>query len=293
LEDGHDTAHVKGDNETLTTDGSSLPRRKIVICYFRDHNGEMVVNALLNAGFDVLLFDNGYFKDMVNDPSRYGVKWVIHDREEQRRIQNLDVTDDNNHRQLRDEVPPTQQEPNTSHRLGEIIATRVDKTGPRLIRVMDRSLVVPLMHVADGVASSAGSQLMSECIYSHMPLLALYLERDDEQKLNVALSRHAGQGHKAEVFGTSFETLAVGLKANNSSNFQSPTLEELKRFVQAAKKSRVSETVYRNLDTLGKHNVSSGHEDADYVDEDPIQGPFQGLPDAAAIILEIIKQVVS
>jgi hypothetical protein len=40
----------------------------------------------LNAGFDVLLFDNGYFKDMVNDPNRYGVKWVVQDRDELRTI---------------------------------------------------------------------------------------------------------------------------------------------------------------------------------------------------------------
>jgi hypothetical protein len=258
----------------------------------------MVVKALLNAGFDVLLFDNGYFKDMVNDPNRYGVKWVVRDRDEKRRIQLLGVSEENRPWRLQDQTA-TQPEDPPHRRLQETIITSNndnENDDPRLIRVMDRSLFVPLMHIADGVASSAGSQLMSECIYSHMPLLALYLEQDDEQKLNVELGRHAGACHKSQVFGTSFESLAIGLKGTNHTTSTSPTLEELKKFVQQVKSSRVSETFYRLSDTLGTNvNVTASSQPDDELllsgfassNEDP----FHGLPDAAAIIMEIIKQV--
>ena len=272
-------------------------RRKLVICYFRDHNGEMVVKALLDAGFDVLLFDNGYFKDMVNDPNRYGVKWVVRDRDEHRRNELLGISGESQKRRLlQDQWEVTTTHVNETQRrfLQETILTS-GTDGPRLIRVMDRSLFVPLMHVADGVASSAGSQLMSECIYSHMPLLALYLEQDDEQKLNVQLSRQvSGACHKTQVFGTSFETLAVGLKGTNITSSNSPTLLELKKFVREVKLSRVSETLYQYFDTLGQNvNVSSLPKDELPTDVSVNEDPFHGLPDAAAIIMEIIKQVTN
>jgi hypothetical protein len=141
--------------------------------------------------------------------------------------------------------------PNYNHNQEEAIpdaSLTSNNDGPRLIRaVMDRSLFVPLMHIADGAASSAGSQLMSECIYSHMPLLALYLEQDDEQRLNVELGRHTGAFHKSQVFGTSFESLTIGLKGMNHTTSNSPTLEELKKFVQEVKSSRVIEVRTRLL----------------------------------------------
>ena len=61
---------------------------------------------------------------------------------------------------------------------------------PRIIRVTDMSLFVPLLSIADGVASSAGSQLISECIYSGTPILSLYRANDDEQMLNVMIYRY-------------------------------------------------------------------------------------------------------
>jgi hypothetical protein len=311
LVDG-ETPPVSDTNRSNATKTSVSPRdkrRKLVICYFRDHNGEIVVKALLNAGFDVLLFDNGYYKDMVNDPNRYGVKWVVHDREEQRRIQLLDAADTNNasatdHRNLRERQPQAHDqkfdEEDTQRWLQDFRSTNVGD-GPRLISVMDRSLFVPLMHVADGVASSAGSQLMSECIFSHMPLLAMYLERDDEQKLNVELTRHPGPCHKSQVFGTSFESLAVGLKGTNITHASSPTLQDMKRFVQEVQSSRVSETFYQSYHELGSSRNATSPEQQEPMQQEPKQqevpaadseDPFESLPDAAEIILEIIKQVV-
>jgi hypothetical protein len=281
----HNTSNVKPEKQPQP------PRRKLVICYFRDRNGEIVVRALLDAGFDVLLFDNGYNKDMASDPSRYGVKWIVanHEKERQRHIRSgedrrmLSHVDNNFDSSRQGRRSLTEHEQNV---------------GPKLIRVQDRSLFVPLMHVADGVASSAGSQLMSECIYSHMPLYALYKEADDEQRLNVELSHHMDAPcHRPLVFGTSFESLTYALRTNvtqyATQHSRSPILESLASFIKEVQSSKVSETFYRNVDLISSGvgmNVSAFEQDkvAGIDDEDP----FRGLPDAAAIIMEIVKQVI-
>jgi hypothetical protein len=282
----------KQSNSTSTT-GSST-RRKLVICYFRDHNGEMVVQALLDSGFDVLLFDNGYYKDMQNDPTRYGVKWIVHDREEERKKQRLDTRNEVHKASVYD-IGAEQDHEMSRKMAGDTILG--DEHSPRLIRVMDRSLFVPLMHIADGVASSAGSQLMSECIYADMPLLALYLEGDEEQRLNVELSRRPGICHRPKVCGTSFESLATGLKTTNiTSSVTTPNLAELKRFVTQVRSSRVSDTFYRYRDSITEDSSVPDQPNSESQESPSSTGgedPFQGLPDAGAIILEIIKQVVN
>jgi hypothetical protein len=273
----------------------SFSHRKLVICYFRDSNGEHVVQALLEADFDVLLFDTVYSKEMANNPNRYGVKWIVKDRDQERTKHIRSETDRRRLLQVEDiNISP-----------GSNVKTKTGD-GPKLIRVMDRSLFVPLMHVADGVASSAGSQLMSECIYSHMPLLALYTEEDDEQRLNVELSHHIDAPcHRPLVFGNSFESLTYALKSNETlfetNHRRSPILESLKGFVREVKSSSVSDTYYRNAHLFGdgtsknetgqqisfiKHDWNETGKNLDEED------PFRGLPDAAAIILEIVKQVV-
>lgn len=50
------------------------------------------------------------------------------------------------------------------------------------------------------VVASAGSQLISECVLSGIPIFALYKKRDDEQRINVFMLRKTGIGD-----GTSFE----------------------------------------------------------------------------------------
>ncbi len=318
-----------GSTNKTATNGT---HRKLVICYFRDHNGEHLVQALLDADFDVLLFETGYTKDMANNPYRYGAKWIIEDkfRDEERekytpggnganldasrlREQNLEDVDhdglsnsNKNHKTLKNNSSLTIE----GHGF-EVRITRAD--GPKLIRVMDRSLFVPLMHVADGVASSAGSQLMSECIYSHMPLLAMFKEDDTEQRLNVELSHHVNAPcHRPLVFGNSFESLTLALQFNHSStrtndfSRKSDALKSFRDFVQEVRSSSVSDTFFRNVRLLDENNIQAkksiemtsknmGEQifaledsDSDLDEEDP----FRGLPDAAAIILEIIKQVV-
>lgn len=274
-------------------------RRKIVISYFRDHNGHRIQRALLEAGFDVLNFDNGYSKEEYRDPNRYGAKWIVDPNEDvQRRRHRLRIFGSaaatspktsskkvalHDHRRNTDSSIQTTMTPNQNQsRRGRRLTTTTStfqeesslSAAPRLIRVMDRSLFVPLMHVADGVVSSAGSQLMSECIYSDMPLLALYLARDDEQRLNVELSHHdestCAHAHQI-VFGSSLEDLLKSgalllsnATATTSSSLSTKTsglrgllrqvssLDDARRefvkFLESVRASPISQAYYDDLD---------------------------------------------
>jgi hypothetical protein len=311
------TALASGSKNTtsVVTEQILVPpknRRRVVICYFRDRNGAAITQALLNAGFDVLLFDQGYVKSMDKDPDRYGAKWIIrHDRKreqmrqltlngeeeeeegsnEQREKTNNNDVNGQRRRLLLEETDAEDEMEQIRHQLEE----KPPGEKPRLIRVMDRSLFAPLMNVADGVASSAGSQLMSECIFSQMPLLAFYLEHDDEQRLNVELSRHC---QKPQVFGASFESFRSAIASNGNRNYlrgtdprhsnKSFAMQEMDKFIRVVQASRVSEAFYNQSSggNMTKPLSIPRPEDAD-------DGPFRGLPHAAAILLEIIKQVES
>ena len=360
-----------GVNQNSTTTTTSTPvvlvppkrRRKVVICYFRDRNGDVVVEALLDAGFDVLLFDNGYMKGRpwIDDPNRYGAQWIVDNEQRDAQWNELqrshgfggDNGDDRSRksvrrrarRRLSEESETTATDSLSSHHHHRSLkatsaATTVvddqdddddDDDKPRLIRVTDRSLFTPLMHVADGVASSAGSQLMSECIYSNMPLLALYLEHDDEQRLNVELSKDCKNPH---VFGTSFETFRTTIPAlfrrhktqTTSQPIQSKTKawQEFHSFMKSVEQSQTSQAFYdqysddsgsRSSSSSSIQSVSSAgtnptnatnvlfveeqqqhppHPD-DNLEKNPQNeeepNAFVGLPDAAEIILEILKKV--
>jgi hypothetical protein len=185
---------------------ASRQRRKLVISYFRDRNGQAVIDELLKAGFDVLL--------MVGNPK---------------------------------DSPFDGRQLETSAEEGN---------APRLIQVMDRELLVPLMHVADGVASSAGSQLTTECIHSDIPLLAFYKQNDDEQHLNVELSRLCDK--KTQMYGTSFESMALSETSQNSFAKQ-----EMDRFVEAVRSSRISEMYYNHLEGGNPVTIAIVHDDTD------------------------------
>jgi hypothetical protein len=347
------------DQQTTTTtlkQKFSIPptkRRKVVICYFRDRNGGAVVDALLDADFDVLVFDTGYLKDAQSDPNRYGTQYIVDDRTKHRNSLSLRTYEDALVQQRGDTTTgSTANDKNSMQRspaislengrdansgterrkLLEDVMNNINYSNehPRLIQVADRSLFVPLMHVADGVASSAGSQLMSECIHSGMPLLAMYLEHDDEQQMNVELSRRSAYcPTKPQVYGTSFESLNADAgassdhlrgRSNQNVTRASPTegdhrrgrssesdhaWQELGRFAVAVRDSPVSEAFYNYFDMAAKHGgiVPPMKKDAT-VDatktadstttgggEKGAEEPFHGLPDAAAIILEILKEV--
>ena len=65
---------------------------------------------------------------------------------------------------------------------------------------LERSAFLEALGCTRAVVASAGSQLISECAASGIPLFALHAANDDEQRINVALVKAAGIGD-----GTSFE----------------------------------------------------------------------------------------
>ncbi len=63
-----------------------------------------------------------------------------------------------------------------------------------LVRSLNRVDFVEALRSAPAVVSSAGSQLMSECVFLGISQFALYDADDDEQRLNVEMLRDAGLG---------------------------------------------------------------------------------------------------
>ncbi len=66
----------------------------------------------------------------------------------------------------------------------------------------DRDRFIARLAQARVVIASAGSQLISECVGLGIPILALYTDGDDEQRLNAAMVLDAGLGD-----GCSFQAL--------------------------------------------------------------------------------------
>ncbi len=211
----------------LNDDELKMTRRKLVICYFRDKNGDLLTKALLRSGFDVILFERGFHKGLSDlEEKKYGQDLIVHrDRQvhhgssgeqqndnvslmdywstilrryDRRLLVDDDEVSDRDLNSNQEEekkylyAPKEEASIELRHALRNLntLFKPNEDTAPRIIRVTDMSLFVPLLSIADGVASSAGSQLLSECIYSHLPVLALHREDDDEQMLNIAFSKH-------------------------------------------------------------------------------------------------------
>jgi hypothetical protein len=263
---------------------SSKNRRKLVICYFRDKNGEEVTNVLLGAGFDVLLFEKGY--------SSFGSKWII-----------------NRSKKKKHKSDTREQEINQDVKSARGV---LESTLPpaQLIRVKDMSLFAPLLSVADGVVSSAGSQLISECIYANVPLFALYKEDDYEQMLNVEMSRHIRQGGGV-VYGTSFEQFRDAFRGSSPGSgviavkdvvFQltkgtKRSLAEFRKFADLVNKETVSTKYLGDLlssvQSTIRLNATTVLSQIDLPSKEITQleqDRFYGMPDAAAVIMEIIKE---
>ena len=187
-------------------------------------------------------------------------------------------------------------------------------TAPRMIRVADRALFVPFMSVADGIVASAGSQLISECIYANIPLLALYRTDDDEQVLNVELSRQERvMRRKIPVYGASFENFLAAyptkksyIRKSNRTVSKTPKLQpsgakvarsEFESFVDKVDESIVSDAYFQQMkrttnETMSDwHSMTNWHNITEHADTNTEDDPFHDMPDAAAIILEIIKEV--
>lgn len=307
----------------------STLHRKVVLCYFRDHNGEMIIDALLQAGFDVLFFETGYNKKFGEDPNRFGVKWIVkeEDRLKLREEAQFDSGGMLQHRRMLQ-----QDEPAESH--GEVVGQAMNQekssqrrrlsaasgdatfvSAPRMIRVADRALFVPFMSIADGIVASAGSQLISECIYANVPLLALYRTNDDEQVLNVELSRQERvMRRKIPIYGASFENFHAAyptkksyVRRSNRTTSSAPKLQpsgakiarsEFESFVDKVDESLVSNAYFQQqMPRTTNETMAAWHNSTDWqnISEQAISNaeddPFHDMPDAAAIILEIIKEV--
>ena len=373
-------------HKRFNMDEMKLPRRKLVVCYFRDKNGDLVTNALLRSGFDVVLFERGFHKEesTKSNEKKFGQNLVYrqptlhlesnNDKEDDHLMDHwMEVLAQTNRHLLgvavdkNDILDATQRvkEMNSTseQRVSEAHAKTTEKSitdvtnataillnlftsdlpAPRKIRVSDMSLFVPLLSIADGVSSSAGSQLMSECIFSNLNILALHREDDSEQRLNIAFSKHR-HGHLSNdstkfssslsldyyakenvVHGMSLEKFAVIFKLisqHESDEYETilseteesllfrtldsrQTYDDFKTFVHAVRKSPFSWSYYHDLfygivkgteeeedvgmsDETKKDKIRKqlkSQEQEDYID------PFQGMPDAALVILEIIDDL--
>jgi len=72
----------------------------------------------------------------------------------------------------------------------------------------DRASFADHLRRCDGVITSAGSNVLAECVMLRKPALALYRRGDAEQALNAQLAEHAGV-----ALGRSFEALTAGAVA--------------------------------------------------------------------------------
>lgn len=320
-------------------------RRKLVICYFRDKNGDVLLNALLRSGFDVLLFERGYHKGLMNiqGVEKFGHRWIVRRDDKSKQMDGPEVSRDEywksmlartHTKVLGDELSDGSSDKAANKNLSELThgrntnfahqeRRRLEESelrqiqghsdefsaAPRIIRVTDMSLFVPLMSVADGVASSAGSQLLSECIYSSIPVFALYRESDSEQMLNIEMYRRmrgeAAEGYRATsstststhsstvVHGVSVEefTTAWVLRSPNAKRGHS----EFNMFIDAVTRSTISQSYYNEI-SGGSTAVSSRgnarNKPSQAIDEN-FEHPFQGMPEAASVILEILKQTIN
>lgn len=262
-----------------------LTRRKLVICYFRDKNGDLLTNALLRSGFDVLLFERGYHKGL-SDPEgeKFGQNLMVH-REPNKHATEIDeevtlneywgnILHQYDRKLLGEEdfektnaVIGKEEETDVDDEVGESILEtdsqvlkdaietvaallKSDTDAPRIIRVTDMSLFVPLLSIADGVASSAGSQLLSECIYSHLNVLALHREDDTEQRLNIAFSKH--RFDRLSKDGAHGNQKQGTLNAEHMGYYAS---ENVVHGMSLEKFARVFETISRHEETKGVYET--------------------------------------
>lgn len=393
-----------------------LIRRKLVICYFRDKNGDLLTNALLKSGFDVLLFERGYHKGLsdheeekklgqdlivrqsrkkrsavndVDEESSLRDHWVHILQEHNKHLlddsrtsttaqadqgeNNKNSTSNNNSNidSHGDEVLEESEENTMGDRNNidnrdiptiqeavETVTSLLKSTveDPRIIRVTDMSLFVPLLSIADGVASSAGSQLLSECIYSHLNVLALYREDDTEQMLNIEFSKHrfdhlskdkqkgmndadnvssdsqestenVVHGMSLENFAKMFETISRHTSSTNTNThgkretilitepeeatiLRTPKLKqsynEFKKYITAVRHSPISWSYYHDVahgilktkntssvsETVNKNNDNTSMPRDDHKKRAFFVDPFQGMPDAASVIIEILEDLM-
>ena len=354
--------------QPLRIEQPRIKRRKLVVCYFRDRNGDALTNALLQSGFDVLLFERGYhkgFSDDENNKAKVGSQWVVNRNHEkhtrildgepyhyegnkttiQQRERRVAYWENilrlNTGKLLGADIDATTNRHDTNrHDNGTVISkshvtneTNIENdrnlvsafiqsqsmSSPRIIRISDMNLFVPLLSIADGVASSAGNQLLSECLHSNMPVLALYRENDGEQRLNIEMIRHKHNRYRNVIRGMSIERFSntfssvfnAEYKQNEDgklfteaeealfirSSEAKEAYDDFNAYVEIVRKSVISRSFYHDLfaSILERNSMKEGEfeqeQTANDDDTEEYGDPFQGMPEAAEVILEIINEL--
>lgn len=248
--------------------GGSRDGRKVVVCYFRDHNGDGVVDGLLEEGLDVVLFNPSTHLKEPNQ-LKNGQKWYVPPRK---------GTHDSKFKENHDISHPNKD--NRSFTSADEDQLELDLNKPRLIPVTDKALFVSFMAMADGIVSSAGSQLLSECLFARIPVLALCEENDGEQVLNMRMAKKVTVGSRTTrlVYGTSLEDI-------NTAEGGPRQHPEFISFMKEVDRSGISNAYYAEI--ASDRRVVETNKTSDDEGEDM----WKGMPDAAEVVLEIVKEL--
>jgi len=90
------------------------------------------------------------------------------------------------------------------------------------VRPRDPVAFTRALREARAVVSSAGSQLISECVHLGVPQFALFDSSDDEQALNVQMLTSSGLGGGSSFRELTSEAIATFLEASASSRTEEP-----------------------------------------------------------------------
>ena len=192
-------------NETM----KELKKNKLVLCYFRDKNEQIIVEKLLDFGFDVVVFNS-----LNSSGSHIEKRWKI-ERQDEQSIANFEddkmsdegfiiysSTTGNSSTNHANEVAPGNMTQHQDYQQTESSGKKENQEFhykkllkmlnkesdmPKKIDVSNKDLFVHFMSIADGIVGSGGSQLLSESIYCRIPMLALYRKGDTEQQLNIEM----------------------------------------------------------------------------------------------------------
>ena len=194
---------------------------------------------------------------------------------------------------------------------------------PKSIKIYDRKMFVPFMSIVDGIVGSGGSQLLSESIYNHIPMLALHRKGDSEQMLNIEMLRRKRLEHDLppSIYGTSIESFLSSFdKEKNISDRKNHdrlsrvresfdtsdedsqiddaiASKELLGFVDAVRNSVISQSYYNDIFHFlnNPYNEDEAAKIRDFAEKDntpPQRNWMDGMPIASDVITEIVHSVL-
>ena len=110
------------------------------------------------------------------------------------------------------------------------------------------SYLVPMMGIADGVVSTVGCQLIAECVYAQIPMLALYAKEDGDREINAIMNKELRyKDGRRLAFESSFEALT-----------ESEILpQEVQLFMKKVLASNTSASFYANSPVAPRFDYSN------------------------------------